>query len=191
MATPSYETLPDTELMRLVQRGRQQAFVALVRRHQNPLLNFFRTLGVHRDAEDMVQDTFVRVFNYRKRYKPTAKFTTFLYLLARQVRIDALRKAQRYEGLMDGFARESAVREPEPRVQRTGPFDLEAALGGLPEGMRSVVVLNLYQGLKYEEVAEALEIPLGTVKSRMFQALRKLKACLDARKRTEEEKNRG
>ncbi|MDI6774870.1 MAG: sigma-70 family RNA polymerase sigma factor [Verrucomicrobiota bacterium] len=182
MATPNHDHLPDTELMRLVQRGRQQAFVALVRRHQNALLNFFRAMGVGSDAEDMAQDTFARLFNYRKRYKPTAKFTTFLYLLARQVRIDGLRKNKRYAGLMEGFAREREVREDTPRAPRTSGYDLDAALASLPETMRSVVVLNVCRGLKYEEVAEALEIPLGTVKSRMFVALRKLKELLDEQK---------
>jgi RNA polymerase sigma-70 factor (ECF subfamily) len=83
---------------------------------------------------------------------------------------------------MENFARESAIREPAPEVPRAGEYDVEAALDSLPEAMRAVVALNVYQGLKYEEVAAALEIPLGTVKSRMFQALRKLREFLQTRK---------
>lgn len=178
----NYDSLSDPEIMRLVKQGRQEAFVTLVRRHQNSLLNFFRAMGVHTDTEDMVQDTFVRLFKYRRRYKPTAKFTTFLYLLARQVRIDALRKEKRRDNLTQGFTRESAVREHVPAVPRTPEFDIEAALNSLSDGMRAVVVLNIYQGLNYEEVAKTLDIPLGTVKSRMFQALHKMREFLHANK---------
>ena len=171
----------DRELMALVKNGRKEAFVVLVRRHQNPLLNFFRGLGVYNDAEDLVQDTFIRLYKYRERYKPTAKLTTFLYLLARQVRIDMLRKMRRREEFKDTLIEESLANEKAAKGGSKKTIDVESALEKLPETMRSVVVLNIYQSLKYQEIAAVLEIPLGTVKSRMFQALRRLKDMIDTR----------
>jgi len=163
----------------LVQKGRKEAFVTLVQRHQNGLLNFFRGLGVYNDAEDLVQDTFIRLYKYRDRYKPTAKLTTFLYLLARQVRIDMLRKKKRRNEFEDKLIEEGLAEEQAAKGGSTQTIDVETALQKLPESMRAVVILNMYQGLKYQEIADVLEIPLGTVKSRMFQALNKLKGLID------------
>ena len=81
--------------MLLAGAGDRDAFELLVRRHHQPLLNFFLRMGVDRDAEDLVQQTFIRLYNYRQRYRPSAKFTTFLYLLARQVWVDELRRRGR------------------------------------------------------------------------------------------------
>lgn len=167
--------MPDTELMTLVTHGRKEAFVEIVRRHQKSLLNFFRSLGVHTDAEDLAQETFVRLFKYRDRYRPSAKFTTFLYLLARQVRIDMLRRQKRREDLEDRLVKEHLAEESGLPSGGRAAMDVEAALDVLPEAMRSIVVLNIYQGLKYREIAEVLDIPVGTVKSRMFEALKRLR----------------
>jgi RNA polymerase sigma-70 factor, ECF subfamily len=173
------ESLNDTDLMRMVREGRREAFECLVRRHQQPLLNFFHRMGVHMYAEDMTQETLVRVFNCRDRYKPSAKFTTFLYTVARNVFLDEQRKAKRVrlfaehtrneaQGSCDGGLREMSAR-----------LDVQAALERLPEKLRAVVVLNVKQGLKYEEIAGVLDIPAGTVKSRMFHALQQLREMFD------------
>ncbi|MBP7830881.1 MAG: RNA polymerase sigma factor [Kiritimatiellae bacterium] len=170
----------DFELMRLVRGGDPEAMACLVRRHQGPLLNFFRRMGACTDAEDAVQETFIRVYNYRDRYRPTAKFTTFLYTVARHVRNDLLRKVMRREALVERISAEPEATPPAP-----GPggvawrLDIHAALARLPEKLRGVVVLGVYQGLRQEEIAAVLGIPLGTVKSRMFNALERLKEIFD------------
>ena len=176
--------MPDTELMARVKRGDKDAFVAIVHRHQNPLLNFFRRMGVYNDAEDLVQDTLVRLFNYRHRYEPRAKFTTFLYLLARQVWIDTLRKSGRRREFTETLKEERAVAAQKSRHDEGLLADVEAALHELPEPMRMVIALSIFQGLKYDEVAEILDVPTGTVKSRMFNAIRRLRKNLDARRRS-------
>lgn len=176
---PDYESMPDAELMAQVRRGRRDAFLTLVRRHEKPLLNFFRNLGVYNDAEDLAQDTFLRVYRYRKRYKPKAKFTTFLYLLARQVRIDMLRKLRRREELAGELREHAEADEAERRERREPETDVDELLQSLPDGMREVVVLNIYQGLRYQEISDVLDIPVGTVKSRMFHALRNMKERLE------------
>lgn len=176
---PDYESMSDAEIMVHVKRGRKYAFMTLVQRHQNALVNFFRNLGVYNDAEDLAQETFLRLFKYRKRYKPKAKFTTFLYMMARQVRIDMLRKLKRREHLVDELREEAAADEAERRERREPETDVDALLESLPEAMREVVVLNIYQGLRYKEIAGVLGVPVGTVKSRMFHALRNMRERLE------------
>jgi len=178
-AGPDYESMSDTQLMAEVKRGRKQAFVTLVRRHQSSLLNFFRNLGVYNDAEDLAQDTFLRLFKYRKRYQPKAKFTTFLFMIARQVRIDMLRKLKRREDLSEQFREKAEADEVERRERREPETDVDALLQSLPDAMREVVVLNIYQGLRYKEISQVLGVPVGTVKSRMFHALRNMRERLD------------
>ena len=161
-------------------QGDREAFATLVRHYQRPLLNFFRRCGVQTDAEDLVQQTFLRLYRYRDRYTPRAKLTTFLYLLARQVWIDEIRRRQRTERLRKGL-------EAEPRLEHApvshagdgGGLDVDAALAALPEGLRMVVVMGIYQGMAYADIGAALQIPVGTVKSRMFNALRLLRQKLE------------
>lgn len=173
------EAPDDRDLMRRACAGDREAFTELVRRHQRPLLNFFRRCGVYNDAEDLVQQTFIRLYRYRDRYRPTAKLTTFLYLLARQVWIDELRRRTRLERLHKGLQAEpEPVAAPESQPDR-GRMDLDRALAVLPEGLRMVVIMGIYQDLPYAEIAAALKIPVGTVKSRMFNALRLLRKTLE------------
>jgi RNA polymerase sigma-70 factor (ECF subfamily) len=180
MQHASDNELGDVDLMALVKEGRQSAFSELVRRYQQPLLNFFRRMGVYNDAEDLVQETFVRLFKYRLRYKAKGKFSTFLYMMARQIWIDYLRKRTRRQELAKDLQEkdidEAASRSKDEKKRAA----VREAIEALPERMRLVVVMSVYQGLKYQEIAEILEVPEGTVKSRMFHALRNLKGLLDA-----------
>ena len=173
---PDAENAEDIRLMLEAKNGRQEAFAALVRRHQRALMNFFCRTGVSMEAEDLVQQSFLRLYRYRNRYQPSAKFTTFLYLIARQVRTDALRKRKRGVELAEKVADAAPSDEPPSPAQADVTARTEEALGRLPEGMRDVVVLGILQSLGYEEVGRILRIPTGTVKSRMFSALRRLRA---------------
>lgn len=169
----------DETLMLLVAKRDKDAFTTLVRRHQGGLMNFFRRTGDYNNAEDLAQETFVRLFQYRNRYRPKAKFTTFLYLLARRTSIDHGRARSRQKTAYGKLTEEEVLRQP------SGTYALDdakarvsAALAELTDEMRTVVVMSIYQGFKYREIAEVLDIPLGTVKTRMFHALRTLKEVL-------------
>ena len=162
-----------------VASGSPTAFSDLVHRHQKNLLNFFTRLGVYNDAEDMVQETFVRVYRSREKYRPTAKFTTFLYVLARHVWADRGRQHMRRERLQDSLQTDAEVLRGGPAPRRGRKMDIEAALDSLSPKLREVIVLNVYQGLRYQEVADVLGIPLGTVKSRISLALQELRKVLD------------
>jgi RNA polymerase sigma-70 factor, ECF subfamily len=155
------------------------AFEVLVVRHQKKILNFFCRSGVQYDAEDLVQKTFLRLYRSRGRYRKSAKLTTFLFLMARQVWIDELRRRTRYERLKNEAALNSEDQSEAPVASSDARMDVTAALAGLSDEMRLVVELGVYQGLAYAEIAQIMEIPVGTVKSRMFNALRRLRAILE------------
>lgn len=170
----------DVELMlRAAREDDRDAFSELVRRHQRPLMNFFVRSGVYGDVEDLTQETFIRLYRYRTRYAPTAKFTTFLYLLARQTRIDALRRMQRRGALHERAAAEAPQADEPTATNRGERLDVVAALARLSDPMREVVVLSVMQGLTQNEVADVLHIPVGTVKSRLSVALQRLREFLE------------
>jgi RNA polymerase sigma-70 factor (ECF subfamily) len=173
-----YENTPDVELMLMVGRGQRRAFEILIQRHQRGVVNFFRRMGVHNDETDLAQETFVKIYKYRKRYRPRAKFTTFLYLVARRILMDYGRKRQREKAGTERLIEETLAAEPKQKDISDQAARAAESLQGLSEEMRSVVVLNIYQGLRYRDIAEVLGIPLGTVKTRMFHALKKLREAL-------------
>lgn len=171
--TPQEEDL--AWMLRARDADDREAFAALIRRHQRPLMNFFSRCGVYGDVEDLTQETFIRLYRYRSRYTPSAKFTTFLYLLARQVRIDALRRSQRRDVLHRKAAEEAPQEDLPSSASRGERLDAAQALASLPEPMREVVVLSVLQGLTQNEVAEVMGIPVGTVKSRLSTALQRMR----------------
>lgn len=169
---------PDAELMSEAAAGSEIAFTVLVRRHQNALLNFFARMGALSDGEDLVQETFVRLFRYRDRYRPSARFTALLYHLARNVWADRGRKSARVQRLASGLLAESQISSEPDFVNPGERLDVDAALQKLSPKLREAIVLNVYQRLRYQEIADVLGIPLGTVKSRINLALAALKEHL-------------
>lgn len=151
--------------------------MAEARKFEKNLLNFFWRQGVsYFEGEDLVQETYLRLWNYRKEYKPTAKLSTFLFLMARQVRLDALKRQTRRE------AREESWGRGQPQTQSPATQtreDVRWAVSQLSEPLRDVIELGVFQELPYAEVSEILGIPVGTVKSRMSNALKKLKEIFD------------
>jgi RNA polymerase sigma-70 factor (ECF subfamily) len=180
-STDTPTPLDDAALMLRVRNGDHAAFSVVMRTYEKKVLNFFIRLGVQYDAEDLTQQTFLRLYRYRDRYEPTAKVSTFLFLIARQVWIDELRKRSRRKKLVESFAKETegdVARSAADEVAATGTTDLQQALATLPENMRIVIELGVYQDLPYAEIAQILDIPEGTVKSRMFNALAQLRRML-------------
>lgn len=151
------------------------------RKFEKNLLNFFCRQGVSPfEGEDLVQETYLRLWNYRREYKPTAKLSTFLFVLARQVRIDALRRQTRRENREESWGKEQpTTATPHALGARE---DVRWALAQLTDPLREVVELGVFQELPYAEIGEILGIPVGTVKSRMSNALKKLKEVFDDRR---------
>ena len=177
MAAPSGS---DAALMARTVKGDEAAFCALVGKYRNVLLNFFLRKGVsYNDGQDLAQRTFLRIWRYRMKYRPQAKFTTFLFLLAGQEAIDFFRSEGRRTELEENLAHEAEVAaDVRPSGGRFGGEDVRRAVSRLPQGLRDVVELGVFQDLPYADVGEILGIPVGTVKSRMFNALRRLKETL-------------
>ena len=172
----------DIELMVQVKDENEAAFSTLVSRHQRPLLNYFARMGASTAGEDLAQETFIRLWNYRKKYKPSAKFTTFLYTLARHVWLDSVRRQVRFRLFSDRY------REEVPAFTDGGigsvrkQIDIQAALEQLSPKLREVLILSVHQGLSYEEISVILSIPVGTVKSRVFNALATVQEMYDENK---------
>ena len=157
-----------------------ERLMAEARTFEKNLLNFFWRQGVSYDeGEDLVQETYLRLWNYRDQYEPTAKLSTFLFLMARQVRPDALRRQTRRERREESWGQEQpTTADPSTSCARE---DVRWAVARLSEPLRDVVELGVFQDLPYAEVAAILGIPVGTVKSRMSNALKKLKEIFDER----------
>lgn len=169
----------DAVLMQRVAHDDPAAMGLLVERHQRTVLNFFVRSGAQSHAEDLAQETFIRLYRYRHRYRPVARLTTFLHTLARHVWIDFLRRRGRSGRLIEEWSHLQPVADEHSSGRAARRLDAERAVRELPEEMRDVVILVFFQGLNYQETADVLGIPLGTVKSRMFHALHRLRESMD------------
>jgi len=154
-----------------------EELIVAARQLEKDILNFFWRQSVpYCESEDLLQETYVRLWKYRHRYEKTASLKTFVLMLAHQVRIDALRRQTRRE------KRDEAWMKERPPARETCSYDREFvrwAVGRLSEPLRQTVELGVFQDLPYAEVAKILDIPVGTVKSRMSNALKKLKEIID------------
>lgn len=180
----------DEELLALFRKGQRDVFGALVRRYQRELFGYLRRyLGDADLADDVFQTTFVQVFSKAGQFEAGRPVRPWLYAIATNQAIDAMRKVGRrptvsleqtevesdgeHRGLLDILeARESDPFEHADAAETR--LMVRACVDRLPEFLRSVVVMAYYQGLKYQDIADALKIPLGTVKSRLHAALIKL-----------------
>jgi len=177
------EELTDAELMERAKRS-EEAFATLIRRYQKTLLNLFYWLGADiYEAEDLVQETFLKLFRYRRRYRPSASLKTFLCTLAYRTWVDARRKAQRRASAVEESVTEH-IQHPPPDYAE----DVRNALAQLSDKLRSVLVLNIYQNMKYQEIAEVLDIPVGTVKSRIHLAIKQMREALSLETASTEQK---
>ncbi len=178
----------DPELMADLRDGDEQAFEALVGRHQTSLLNFFFRLVWDRGvAEDLSQEVLLRLYLHSADYEPRAKFTTYLYRIARNCWVDHMRrtKGDRKMRSLDAESEEGhtlaetlaiGVEDPSSMARKSELADaVIEAVDGLPEEQKLVFILSEVQGLKYDEIGETLDIPVGTVKSRMFHAVKRLR----------------
>jgi len=180
----------DEQLMwRVKLQDDPQAFARLVTRWEKPIQRLcFRMTGDLHRAEDLTQTAFARVFTRRAEWEPAGKFSTFLWRVALNLCHDELRRQQRRaEFSLDALEAEGngtdglAADEPTPDAQaesRERGELVRQALARLPALYREVVVLRHYEGLKFREIGEVLNIPEGTVKSRMAEALNQLNRLL-------------
>jgi RNA polymerase sigma-70 factor (ECF subfamily) len=165
----------DDELIRRFLSGDADAFTALVDRHRQRVYNVcLRLLGNAEDAADAAQDTFVSVLTKLDRFRGDAAFTTWLHRIALNACYDLTRARRRQPMLrLAGDAPTDDDRlgppVPDPADEVAGTRDVLSALRTIPEEFRVAIVLADLQDLPYEEVAKVLDVPIGTVKSRVHR----------------------
>ncbi len=182
----------DEELMEEIVRGSEEAFAALVRRYQGRVVNVVARLINDRDrAQEIAQETFLRVFIHRERYRPSGKFSTWLYTIAVNLGKNEIRRRVRARGSVSldklleatgdsGAFIADAGPGPERIYQRESTRKrVSRAVAQLPGKFREVIVLRDIQQLSYEEIGEVLQIPGGTVRSRINRARLALKEILE------------
>jgi RNA polymerase sigma factor (sigma-70 family) len=167
----------DSTLMKLVQAGDTAQLALLFERHHVGLFRYLLALGRDRAlAEDLVQEVFFRVIKYARSYDPNLAFSVWLYGMARNAYFDSHRK--RRPERFAGDAGEIRSPEPMPEEAITRKQDvalLREALLKLPEDKREVLVLSRYHDMRYEEIARVLQCEVGTVKVRVYRALKELR----------------
>lgn len=184
----------DVELMLALQAGDEGAFTVLVDRHRNAMVNLaYRYLGNRADAEDLAQEIFVKVYKAAPRYRPEAKFTTWLYRVAVNASFNEVRN--RKNRPTHGAATLSGAGDDDPFVPTladtrtdTPPeaaaraelrARVRAAVEELPERQRLALLLNKFHGLGYKELAEALDMTVPGVKSLLVRARENVRRLIE------------
>jgi RNA polymerase sigma-70 factor (ECF subfamily) len=187
--------LPDADVVALAQRGREDAFRELVRRYERPVFSLiFRMVRDSATAEDLAQDTFIKVLNHVDRYRPEFKLSSWLFKIANNVAIDHLRRRQLDTISMSGSPHAESAAEIESTsfdVASTAESALdkieskelgsaiEKAIAKLRPEYRSCILLRHVEGRSYEEIAATLDLPLGTVKTYIHRARHELREALE------------
>lgn len=174
----------DIQLMLRVKHGDVEAFRALAERYREPLRRYFASLIAERSlADDCAQDTLLRLWTARETYEPTGKFSAYVFQVGKRCWLNQ-RKRFSQESLgaadvsLDAVAASPASEPENIALERLRRARIGRAVAALPEPYRTVFRLCHEEGLRYCEVAAKLNIPIGTVKSRMAEALARLRRSL-------------
>jgi len=184
---------PDIRLMLRVRDDDAAAFAELVSRFQHRLVAVMHHLIGHADeAEDLAQEVFLRVYRNRKKYRPKAKFSTWLFTIANNLALNAIRDRQR-RPVLPLEVRESGPLGPRPTETTVTSRDsppahglqhqeladvIRGALDGLNERQRVAIVLNKFEDMNYAEIAEVMDLSTKAVKSLLSRARMKLREAL-------------
>ena len=171
--------MDDRDLIACAQQGDRQAFTELVYRHQDGIVSLiYRMCGDIRLAENAAQEAFVRVWQNLNSYKPQYAFRSWLYRIAANAALDSLRR-ERPTTDLDSLSLPDHGISPEQSVEDNQRTDhVRRAIGQLTPSLRMVLILREYQELTYQEIADALDIPVGTVMSRLNAARAQLRQVL-------------
>lgn len=193
VSSEALDGLPDGELVRLVQEGEQEAYACLFRRYYQKVLGMaLARLRNREDAQDVVQDAFVKVFRYVGSFKGNSSFYTWLYRITANLCIDRLRQAGRDQkveyvegrklaaavergGGMMGMGSVEGDNPARAMDRKEVLIKLSEAIDELPEYHREVILMREVGGMSYSEMARAMNVSKGTIMSRLFHARRKVK----------------
>jgi len=190
----SVESASDHELLAGIQDGNEAAFEEIVRRYRNPITNYvYRMLDDYDRSAELAQETFIRIYTSASRYQATFSFSTYIYRIASNLAISELRlrKRRRLIPLLSSFTDDrgeaiemdlpdQAPLQDESLIDHERRTAVNRAITSLPIRYRAAVVLRDIEGLSYENIAQALNLSEGTVKSRINRARNLLKEKLSA-----------
>lgn len=174
-----FNQLPDEDLMELFQGGYDEAFSVIVTRYRERIHQFiFRYTKNHLDSEDLVQETFLRVFRSRNSYERIARFSTWLFTIAQNLIRNQYKRSQRMQMVSltqtDDHDQEMTIDLPDTGISVDEQLHLsmtmahlQKSLDAIPADFRDVLVMRDVQQLTYEEIMEVTRLPMGTVKSRI------------------------
>ena len=184
--------MQDDILIRRAAAKDESAFEQLMLLHQKPVYNIcYRMAGNADDALDLSQEVFLKLWRTLEQYQFDAVFSTWLFRLTQNVCIDFLRRKKRQQHVSLTFSgdedegKELSVPDPEPLPEERVIFNekqaaIRAAMNALPVDFREILQLRVVQELPYEQIAQIMDLPVGTVKSRLARARLQLKKRLDA-----------
>jgi RNA polymerase sigma-70 factor (ECF subfamily) len=186
------QTDPDAALMLRAKRGDRAAFAGLVEKYKQPVMNFvFRSLRDEIEAEDLAQNVFLQAWKSRSRYRQTAKFSTWLFTIARNLCLNEIRRRSRHpaESIEESHAEhedqprqqyedKSQISPPEKLLHGELAQKIEEALAELPEAQRTAILLCRQDESSYEEIAEVLDCSLSATKSLIHRGRETLKEKL-------------
>ena len=190
----AYQALSDQEVVRHAVQGREAAYRELIRRYQRPVFSLaYRMVRDRELAEDLAQETFIKVLNAIDSYRPEYKFSSWIFKIANNAAIDHLRRRSLNTLSLDGSPNASTPDAIEATTLQIGDgaenqldavaahelgAQIEAAIGQLRPEYRSCILLRHVDGRPYEEIAEMLDLPLGTVKTYIHRARNELRILL-------------
>ena len=182
------ENQRNVELMLCVKNGDQSAFCELVKLHQNAVIGTVaKMLGNASEAEDIAQQVFLRLWKSAPRYEVRAKFTTFLFTIARNLVFNETRRKQRKkehsleeqeENSFTELADQHSPAADDEILKLELRVEVDKAIQALPEKQRMAVILRRYENMPYEQIAEVLELSVPAVKSQLFRARTALRELL-------------
>ncbi|CAN5624630.1 RNA polymerase sigma factor SigW [soil metagenome] len=187
--------LPDADVVLLAQQGRDSAFRELLRRYERPVFSLvFRMVRDRDTAEDLAQESFIKVLNNIDRYRPEFKFSSWLFKIANNVAIDHLRKRTVATVSLEGSRHATTTAEAESTAIPVASKDqsaleemeskelgraIEQAVAALRPEYRACILLRHVEDRSYEEIAATLDLPLGTVKTYIHRARHELRKALE------------
>jgi RNA polymerase sigma-70 factor, ECF subfamily len=175
------KSLTDVELIAKAIRRHEDGFEELVRRYQRPITGYvYRMLNDYDASLDVTQEVFIKVYNSLERYSSDYKFSTWLYRIAHNAAIDYMRRnshnhqqSLEAENADGSYQLQIESKNPTPEQDRERTEwrnEIDAVVKCLPTAYRELILLRHSQDLSYDEIAEITELPLGTVKNRLFRA---------------------
>jgi RNA polymerase sigma-70 factor (ECF subfamily) len=192
--TPEWVRLSDQEVVLLARAGREAAYRELIRRYERPIFALlFRMVRDRELAEDLSQETFIKALNAIESYRPEFKFSSWIFKIANNAAIDHLRRRELDTLSLDGSPHAETPEAMQATALQIGarqesPLDavearelggaIELAIGRLRPEYRSCILLRHVEGRAYEEIAEILDLPLGTVKTYIHRARNELRQAL-------------